>query len=142
MMKLIFTNAKKQKKTEVYNKIFEHFQEQYSQYYPSSSFPFTIEQMKTKFKWCVATCKQISLTISTKSGIEGIWDEKRIGQWFKLLYPLIKFWDLCQPKKSIESDSSNNISGLKNLLVCEGLYRLETLILSVIYRLLSIYKKQ
>ena len=109
--KLIFTNVKKQKNSEVYNKIFEHLKERYSQYNPPSSFPFTIEQMRTKFKWCVATCKRISLTISTKSGIKRIQDEKGYGQWFGLLYPLIKSRDSCQPEQSIEPDSLNDISG-------------------------------
>ncbi len=109
---LIFTNVKKQKNTEVYNKIPNNLQERYSQYNPPLSFQFTVPQMRTKFKWCVATCKKISLTISTKSGIKRIQDEKGYGQWFNLLYPLIKSRDSCQPEQAIEPDSLNNcVSG-------------------------------
>ena len=110
--KLIFTNVKKQKNTEVYGKILNRLKERYSQYSPPSSFPLTVEQMRTKFKWCVATCKRISLTIATKSGIKRIQDEKGYGQWFGLLYPLIKSRDSCQPEQAIEPDSLNeSISG-------------------------------
>jgi hypothetical protein len=109
---LIFTNVKKQKNTEVYKKILNSLQQRYSQYDPPSTFPFTVVQMRTKFKWCVATCKKISLTISTKSGIKRIQDDKGYGQWFNLLYPLIKSRDSCQPEQAIEPDSLNNsISG-------------------------------
>jgi C-terminal processing protease CtpA/Prc len=62
--KRIFTNVKKQKNTEVYGKILNRLNERYSQYSPPSSFPLTVEQISSKFKWCVATCKRISLTIS------------------------------------------------------------------------------
>ena len=109
---LIFTNVKKQKNTEVYNKILNKLQERYSQYDPPLSFPFTVPQMRTKFKWCVATCKKISLTVSTKSGIKRIQDDKGYGPWFNLLYPLIKSRDSCQPEQAIEPDSLNDsISG-------------------------------
>ena len=109
---LIFTNVKKQKNTEVYNRILKNLQERYLQYSPPSSFPFTVPQMRTKFKWCVATCRKISLTISSKSGIKRIQDDKGYGQWFNLLYPLINSRESCQPEQAIEPDSLNDsISG-------------------------------
>ena len=75
------------------------------------SFPFTVPQMRTKSKWCVAICKKISLTVSTKSGIKRIQDDKGYGQWFNLLYTLIKSRDSCQPEQAFEPDSLNDSIG-------------------------------
>ena len=44
--------------------------------------------------------------------LKRIQDEKGYGQWFGLLYPLIKSRDSCQPEQAIEPDSLNeSISG-------------------------------
>ena len=56
--KLIFTNVKKQKISEAYSSILMGINERYSEYDPPATFPFDIKHMRTKFKWCVSTCKK------------------------------------------------------------------------------------
>ena len=62
--KLIFTNNKRATNTLVY----EHVLKQMKERHPS--FPFTLPQMRTKFKWCISTCKKVALTIETATGIK------------------------------------------------------------------------
>ena len=102
--KLIFTNVKKQKNSEVYDSILLELTQRYSEHTPPTHFPFNVKQMRTKFKWCVSTCKKISMTIRTATGIKRIQDEKGFGKWFDLLYPLIKSRDSCQPEQAIEPE--------------------------------------
>ena len=61
LRKLVFTNTKKAYNTEAYQFVLNKLNEQYE-----DSFPFTVEQMRTKFKWCVATCKRICLTVKVE----------------------------------------------------------------------------
>lgn len=112
--RLIFTNVKKQKNTEVYDSILNEIKERYAGRNPESTFPFNVQQMRTKFKWCVSTCKKLSMTIRTATGIKRIQDEKCFGKWFDLLYPLIKSRDSCQPEQALEpavASESENTSG-------------------------------
>lgn len=108
---LIFTNVKKQKNTQVYSRVLDILTERYSQTNPGSCFPFNVGQIRTKFKWCVSTCKKLCLTIQTATGIKRVQDEKGYGQWFNLLYPLIKSRDSCQPDQAIEPDATNENMG-------------------------------
>ena len=57
--RLIFTNVKKQKNTGVYDSILNEIKERYAGRNPESTFPFNVQQMRTKFKWCVSTCKKL-----------------------------------------------------------------------------------
>ena len=93
---LIFTNGKKQKNSEVYRSILMEINEKYSEH-DLPTFVFDIKQMRTKFKWCVSTCKRMSMTICHATGIKRIQDKKGFEKWFDLLYPLIKLFDSFQP---------------------------------------------
>ena len=55
---LIFTNVKKQKNNEVYNRILKNLQERYSQYTPPSSFPLTVPQMRTNLNGVLLHAKR------------------------------------------------------------------------------------
>lgn len=70
--------------------------------------------MRTKFKWCVATCKRICLTVKTASGVKRVTDEKGYGKWFDLLYPIVKSRDSCQPEQACEH--SANQSSAKEII--------------------------
>ena len=70
--------------------------------------------MRTKFKWCVATCKRICLTVKTSSGVKRLTDEKGYGKWFDLLYPIVKSRDSCQPEQAREP--SANESSAKEII--------------------------
>ena len=109
LRKLVFTNTKKAYNTEAYQSVLNKLNEQYE-----DSFPFTVEQMRTKFKWCVATCKRICLTVKTASGVKRLTDEKGYGKWFDLLYPIVKSRDSCQPEQAREP--SANESSAKEII--------------------------
>ena len=94
--KLIFTNNKKVKNGEVYKLVLKELIKRHS------SFPFTIQQMRNKFKWCVSMCKKVALTIQTATGIKRFVEDKGFSKWFDLLFPLIKSSDSCQPERAIE----------------------------------------
>ena len=108
LRRLIFTNVKEQKNADVYSKILKQLQERYLKYSPPSFFPFTVEQMRTEIKWCVSICKKICLTITNASGIKRLQDQKGYGQWFNLLFPLIKSCDCCQPEQAVKPDPLND----------------------------------
>ena len=63
--KLIFTNNKPQKNKEVYNKAIKKLKEKYE-----SNFPFSVRQVRIKFKNCVSHCKKISPLQKTTSGVK------------------------------------------------------------------------
>ena len=104
LRKLVFTNTKKAYNTEAYQSVLNKLNEQYE-----DSFPFTVEQMRTKFKWCVSKCKRICLTVKTASGVKRLTDEKRYGKWFDLLYPIVRSRDSCQPEQ-VREPSANESS--------------------------------
>lgn len=70
---LIFTNIKKKKNTEAYQRILEVLLKRYSENDPALIFPFDVKQIRIKFKWCVAICK-MCLTIRFATGIKRIQD--------------------------------------------------------------------
>lgn len=102
--KLIFTNNKRATNTEVYTQVLKQLKERHP------SFPFTLPQMRTKFKWCISTCKKVALTIETASGIKRFVEDKGFGKWFDALFPLIKSRDSCQPEQAIEPSTSTSSS--------------------------------
>ena len=91
--KLIFTNARKSSNTDAYEKVMRQL---------GNDFPFTVKQMRNKFKWCISICKKVCLTIKTASGISNFVEDKGYGKWFDLLHPLVKSRDSCQPKRAYE----------------------------------------
>ena len=88
--KLGFTNLKKRKNSEVYGSILEKLSTRYSRRDPSTTFRFNVTHMRTKFKWCVSTCKKLYMAIRTATRIKRVQDEMGFGKWLDLLYPLIK----------------------------------------------------
>ena len=74
--KLVFTNVKKSSNTDAYEKVLLQL---------GNDFPFTVKQMRTKFKWCISVCKKACLTMKTASGISSFIDDKGYGKWFDLL---------------------------------------------------------
>ena len=98
--KLIFANNKKATNGEVYKLVLKELIKQHS------SFPFTIQQMRNKFKWCVSMCKKVALTIQTATCIKRFVEDKGFSKWFDLLFPLIKSRDSCQPEPAIEPSTS------------------------------------
>ena len=101
LRKLVFTNTKKACNTDAYQNVLIELNEQYKKD-TGKDFPFTVKQMRSKFMWCVAICKNISLTIKKASGIKRIVDEKGYGKWFNLLFPFVKSRDSCDPAQAIE----------------------------------------
>ncbi|CAB3997044.1 Hypothetical predicted protein, partial [Paramuricea clavata] len=64
------------------------------------------KQVRTKFKWCISTCKNVALTIQTATGLKRFVEDKGCGKWFGLLFPLVKSRDSCQPEQAIEPSTS------------------------------------
>ena len=103
--KLIFTNNKPQKNKEVCGKVLEELKKR-----NDGDFPFTIEQIRVKFKSCVSQCKKVSLLRMTASGIKNFVDEKSLGSWFFQLFTLISSRDSCQPEQAIEPSFESTLS--------------------------------
>ena len=117
LKKLVFTNIKKSKNTDCYEKVLVQLNMKYQET-TGNDFPFTVQQMRVKFKWCISVCKRICLTIKTASGVNNFVADKGYGDWFNLLYPLVKFRDSCQPERASEpsakkpnKESESNTSG-------------------------------
>lgn len=102
--KLIFTNNRRSTNTEIYNHVLKQIKERHP------AFPFTVGQMRNKFKWCVGMCKKVALTIQTATGIKRFIEEKGFGKWFDALFPLIRSRDSCQPEQAIEPSTSTSSS--------------------------------
>ena len=103
--KLIFTNNKPQKNKEVYGKVLEELKKR-----NDGDFPFTIEQIRVKFKSCVSQCKKVSLLRMTASGVKNFVDEKSLGSWFFQLFTLISSRDSCHPEQAIEPSFESTLS--------------------------------
>ena len=99
--KLIFTNTKKASNTDAYEKVRQQLNLKYNKT-TGNDFPFSVAQMRNKFKICIGACKSICMTIKTASGINRFIEEKGYGKWFELLYPLVKTRDSCQPENAVE----------------------------------------
>lgn len=102
--KLIFTG----KNTEVYQKIQSELWQRYEAkgLDAISCFPFSPEQMRTKFKRCVGDCKKAALLRKPASGIAALHEEKEYGPWFNRLFSLVKSRDSCQPERAKEPSAS------------------------------------
>lgn len=108
--KRIFTNTKKSQNTDAYQEVLPQLNNKYKQT-TGEHFPFTVQQMRTKFKWCISICKKICLTIKTALGVKNVIDDKGCGNWFNLLYPLVKTRDACQPEKAFKPSAHGNYDG-------------------------------
>ena len=64
-----------------------------------NSVPFTVAQVRTKFKKCISECKKAALKIKTATGVKRFQDDKNYGVWFDRLFELVKTRDSCrQPR--------------------------------------------
>ena len=68
----------------------------------NESVTFTPNQVRTKFKKAIQLCKKAALTIKTASGIKRFQDDKNYGQWFEVLYSVVKSRESCQPELAVE----------------------------------------
>ncbi|CAB4032760.1 Hypothetical predicted protein, partial [Paramuricea clavata] len=99
--KLVFTNVKKRKNSDAYQKNLPKLNQKCQDAF-GKDFPFTVQQMRNKLKWCISTCKKICLTIKSASGVKCFVESKGYGNWFNVLYPLVKTRDSCKPENAIE----------------------------------------
>ena len=66
-----------------------------------SSVPFTVAQVRAKFKKCISECKKAALTIKTAAGVKRFQDDN-YGVWFDRLFELVKTRDSCHPDLATE----------------------------------------
>ena len=92
--KLIFRNTKNMQNRVVYEKVLKELKERCSK--RGDEFDFSVAQLRTKFKKCVADCKKAALTIKTATGIKRFQEEKGYGSWFQQLFALVKTRNSCQ----------------------------------------------
>ena len=104
--KLIFTNTKNSKNAEIYANVLKDL----GQRYEDGSFPFSVDQLRNKFKKCISECKKIALTVKTSTGVKRVQDEKQLGAWFNQLFPLVQTRDSCNPDMAVESSLSLQLS--------------------------------
>ena len=102
--KLIFTNNKAVKNTEVYTKVVKQVEIRFKE--RGEVFPFSVVQSRTKFKACVSTCKKAAMLRKTASGLKNFMDKKGYGIWFTKLYPLVESRDSCNPDLAEEPSFS------------------------------------
>ena len=96
--KIIFTNNKACKRTEIYKivkEVKEHCKDN------GKMVSFSVEQTRAKFKLCVGICKHAAMVQKTDSGINNLIDEKGNGSWFKQLLHYVQSRDSCQPELGI-----------------------------------------
>ena len=79
--KLIFTYTKILKNAEIHADVLKELDQKYE----DGSFPFSIDQLKNKFKICISECKNIALTVETSTGRKRVQDEKQLEDWFNQL---------------------------------------------------------
>ena len=104
--KLIFTNTKNSKNAEIYANVLKDL----GQRYEDGSFPFSVDQLRNKFKKCISECKKIALTVKTSTGVKRVQDEKQLGAWFNQLFPLVQTRDSCNPDMAVEPSLSLQLS--------------------------------
>ena len=101
--KLIFTNTKCQRNSQIYQEILKELKLRASK--RGTELKFNAKPLRTKFKKCISDCKQAALTMKNASGIKRFQENRGLGDWFKALFPLVKSRDSCQPDQAIEPDS-------------------------------------
>ncbi|CAH3159164.1 unnamed protein product [Porites lobata] len=98
--KLIFVNTKNQQNGKVYEKVLKELKSRAGG--KGNSVPFTVAQVRTKFKKCISECKKAALTIKTPTGVKRFQDDKNYGVWFDRLFELVKTRDSCRPDLATE----------------------------------------
>lgn len=98
--KLIFVNTKTQQNGKVYEKVLKELKSRSEG--KGKSVPFTVGQVRTRFKKCISECKKAALTIKTATGVKRFQDEKNYGVWFDRLFELVKTRDSCRPDLATE----------------------------------------
>lgn len=104
--KLIFMNTKTQQNGETYKKILEELKERGAA--RGEAIPFTVAQLRSKFKKCIGECKRCALTIKTATGIKRFQEDKGYGSWFNQLFALVKTRDSCNPEQALEPSAESN----------------------------------
>jgi len=110
--KLIFINMKNQKNTEIYKSVLSEMKERAGA--RKEEFQFTVNQVRSKFKRCVSSCKAAAMTIKTATGIARFQNEKGYGKWFDKLFPLVKSRDSCQPEMALEPSAASSSTDQEN----------------------------
>ena len=102
--KLIFTNNKAVKITEVYTKVVKQVEICFKE--RGEVFPFSVVQSRTKFKARVSNCKKAAMLQKTASRLKNFIDKKGYGIWFTKLHPLVESRDSCNPDLAEEPSFS------------------------------------
>ena len=89
--KLIFTDIKNQNNRVIYDEVLTKLKKRATE--RGETITFNVQQTRSKFKRCISDCKQATLTIKTATGIRRFQEEKGLGKWFGLLFPLVKSCD-------------------------------------------------
>ena len=105
--KLIFINIKNERNGNIYANILKEMQRRAAK--RDEPVPFTVNQLRTKFKKLICECKKAALTIKSASGIKRFQDDKEYGDWFQSLYAIVKTRDACQPDLAIEPSAKGTI---------------------------------
>ena len=104
--KLIFTDTKNQNNRVIYDEVLTKLKKRAT--VRGETITFNIQQTRSKFKRCISDCKQAAMTVKTATGIRRFQDDKGLGKWFGLLFPLVKSRDSCQPDMAVEPSSTND----------------------------------
>ena len=87
-----------------------------------SSVPFTVAQVRAKFKKCISECKKAALTIKTATGVKRFQDDKNYGVWFDRLFELVKTRDSCRPDLATEPLMNVPVTDCKDDVNSENQY--------------------
>ena len=71
---MIFVNTKNQQNGKVYEKVLNELKSRAER--KGSSVPFTVAQVRTKFKKCMSECKKAALTNKTATEVKRFQDDK------------------------------------------------------------------
>lgn len=107
--KLIFHNTKNKSNGKLYERILEKLKKRCSE--RGEELAFNVNQLRQKFKRCVAECKHAALTIKTATGIDSFIEKKGYGAWFNQLYALVKTRDSCNPDEAVEPSATSKRNG-------------------------------
>ena len=111
--KLIFTNTKNQQNSVLYDEILKELKKRCSS--RNETIDFNINQLRNKFKKCIAECKHAAMTIKTATGIKRFQENKGYSAWFNQLFPLVQSRDSCQPQLAVEPSSNSTSDNLDDL---------------------------
>ena len=111
--KLIFTNTKNQQNSVLYDEILKELKKRCSS--RNEIIDFNINQVRNKFKKCIAECKHAAMTIKTATGIKRFQENKGYGAWFDQLFPLVQSRDSCQPQLAVDPSSNSTSDNLDDL---------------------------